>query len=117
MKNDHKRMYGVYLRAGFLSSIIIFTLMFSFIPYSEPTPFELKQDIVTRVEDIGIIFNYRNNEDRIAEKIFRQSPPGTIFLYYTPQESKKFEGLKLEQSFEFDKQYKYFTNYLHVYRR
>jgi protein TonB len=50
---DHKIMYGVYLRAGLLSSVIIFIMLFSFIPYRAPRPYELKKEIVTMVEEIS----------------------------------------------------------------
>ncbi|UCG92488.1 MAG: energy transducer TonB [candidate division WOR-3 bacterium] len=50
---DHKLMYGVYIRAGMFSSIIIVILLFLFIPYAEPEPFTLKTDIVTMVEEIS----------------------------------------------------------------
>jgi protein TonB len=52
MKRDHKLLYGVYLRVGILSSLVIFILAFSFVPYEEPKPYELKQEIVTMVEEI-----------------------------------------------------------------
>jgi protein TonB len=50
---DHKRMYGVYLRAGMFSSLIIFILLFSFTPYAEPEPYTLKKEVVTMVEEIS----------------------------------------------------------------
>jgi len=50
---DHKLMYGVYIRAGMFSSIIIVILLFLFVPYAEPEPFKLKKDIVTMVEEIS----------------------------------------------------------------
>jgi len=46
-------MYGVYIRAGMFSSIIIVILLFLFVPYAEPEPFKLKKDIVTMVEEIS----------------------------------------------------------------
>ena len=48
----HKLMYGIYLRAGLLSSILIFILGFLLVPYAEPKPYELKRDIVMMVEEI-----------------------------------------------------------------
>jgi protein TonB len=50
---DHKLMYGIYLRAGLLSSVLIFILGFLFVPYAEPEPYELTREIVTMVEDIS----------------------------------------------------------------
>jgi protein TonB len=50
---DHKLSYGVYLRAGMVSSLVIFILLFLFIPYAEPEPFKLKKEIVTMVEEIS----------------------------------------------------------------
>ncbi len=50
---DHKLMYGIYLRAGLLSSVLIFILGFLFVPYTAPKPYELKRDIVTLVEEIS----------------------------------------------------------------
>ncbi len=50
---DHKAMYGVYLRAGLLSSLILFILGFLFVPYAEPEAYKLKREIVTMVEEIS----------------------------------------------------------------
>jgi protein TonB len=50
---DHKLSYGVYLRAGMISSLVIFILLFLFVPYAEPEPFKLKKEIVTMVEEIS----------------------------------------------------------------
>jgi len=50
---DHKRMYGVYLRAGMFSSLIIFILLFLFTPYAEPEPYKLRKEVVTMVEEIS----------------------------------------------------------------
>ena len=50
---DHKKSYGVYLRTGFAVSLIAFSLGFLLIPYQEPEPFKLKQEIVTMIEHIS----------------------------------------------------------------
>jgi protein TonB len=50
---DHKLMYGVYLRAGMLVSLVLFILGFIFVPYAEPEPYELKREVVTMVEEIS----------------------------------------------------------------
>ncbi|MGD8979490.1 MAG: energy transducer TonB [candidate division WOR-3 bacterium] len=50
---DHKQMYGVYLRAGLLSSLVLFILGFLFVPYAEPEAYKLKREIVTMVEEIS----------------------------------------------------------------
>jgi protein TonB len=50
---DLKLSYGIYLRMGFLSAIIIFILLFCFIPYAAPQPYELKREIITMVEEIS----------------------------------------------------------------
>jgi protein TonB len=50
---DHKLLYGVYLRVGLLSSIIIIILLFLLVPYAQPEPYKLKRDIVTMVEEIA----------------------------------------------------------------
>jgi protein TonB len=49
---DHKKMYGIYLRAGLLSSLVIFIVLFLLVPYAQPLPYELKHEIITMVEDI-----------------------------------------------------------------
>ena len=49
---DHKLMYGVYIRAGMFSGIIISILLFMFVPYAEPEPYKLKKEIITMVEEI-----------------------------------------------------------------
>lgn len=49
---DHKRMYGVYLRVGMFSSMVIFIMLFTFVPYKAPQPYELKRDIATIIDII-----------------------------------------------------------------
>ncbi len=51
---DHKIMYGVYLRVGMFSSIIICIILFTFVPYAEPEPYKLKREIITMVEEITL---------------------------------------------------------------
>jgi protein TonB len=51
---DHKAMYGVRLRVGMFSSVVIFAMLLMFVPYSEPQPYELKRDIATIIEYIPI---------------------------------------------------------------
>jgi len=46
-------MYGVYIRVGMFSSLIIFILLFLFVPYAEPEPYKLRREIVTMVEEIS----------------------------------------------------------------
>jgi protein TonB len=50
---DHKILYGIYLRVGMFFSIIIFIMLFLFVPYAEPEPFTLKSDVVTVLEEIS----------------------------------------------------------------
>jgi len=50
---DHKIMYGVYIRVGLLSGIIITILLFLLVPYAEPEPYKLKKEIITMVEQIS----------------------------------------------------------------
>jgi protein TonB len=50
---DHKMMYGIYLRAGILSSLVTFIVLFLFVPYAQPVPYELKREIITMVEEIS----------------------------------------------------------------
>ncbi len=50
---DLKMMYGVYLRVGMFSSLILVILVFLLVPYSEPQPYKLKTEIVTMVEEIS----------------------------------------------------------------
>jgi len=50
---DLKIMYGVHLRVGILSSTVIFILLFLFVPYNEPKPYELKREVITMVEEIS----------------------------------------------------------------
>jgi protein TonB len=49
---DLKMMYGVYLRVGMFSSLIIVILVFLFVPYAEPEPYKLKAEVITMVEEI-----------------------------------------------------------------
>ena len=50
---DHKMMYGVYLRAGLLSSLVLFILAFLFVPYAEPEAYKLRREIITMVEEMS----------------------------------------------------------------
>ncbi len=50
---DHKMMYGIYLRAGLFSSVMIFIMLFLLVPYAAPEPYTLKREIVTMVEAIS----------------------------------------------------------------
>lgn len=52
---DHKSMHGIYLRAGMFTSLVIFTMLFAFVPYHAPEPYELSEDIV-RIADT--VFTY-----------------------------------------------------------
>jgi TonB family protein len=58
---DHKQEYGVYLRVGIVSSLSIFVLLFLFVPYSEPEPYELKRDIVTILQEIYPELDHRED--------------------------------------------------------
>ncbi len=49
---DYKAMYGVYLRVGIFSSLVIFVMLFTFVPYKAPQPYELKRDIATIIDII-----------------------------------------------------------------
>ncbi len=50
---DHKILYGVYLRVGMFLSIVIFIMLFLFVPYAEPQPYTLKPDSVIILEEIS----------------------------------------------------------------
>jgi protein TonB len=50
---DHKILYGIYLRVGMFFSIIVFIMLFLFVPYAEPEPYTLKSDAVTVLEEIS----------------------------------------------------------------
>jgi len=50
---DLKDRYGVYIRGGFLCSIVLFIVVFLFVPEMEVKPYELKKDIVTIVEQVS----------------------------------------------------------------
>lgn len=50
---DLKMMYGVYLRVGMFSSLMLVILVFLLVPYSEPQPYKLKTEIITMVEEIS----------------------------------------------------------------
>ncbi|MGB3340212.1 MAG: energy transducer TonB [bacterium] len=53
MMRDLKMMYGVYLRVGMFSSLMLVILVFLLVPYSEPQPYKLKTEIITMVEEIS----------------------------------------------------------------
>jgi protein TonB len=48
-------MYGVYLRVGMFSSVLLFIMLFSLVPYNAPEPYELKKEVVTMVEHISAV--------------------------------------------------------------
>lgn len=50
---DLKERYGVYIRGGFLCSIVFFIVVFLFVPEMEVKPYELKKDIITIVEQVS----------------------------------------------------------------
>ena len=54
-----------------------------------------------RFKDIATFYNYANNPHKIVEKMVRQSPRGTKFLYHGVHSPRDFKGLTLEQSIEY----------------
>lgn len=54
---DHKQMQGVYVRVGMFSSLVIFVMLFTFVPYHEPKPYELKEDIIGLSDTIFTILD------------------------------------------------------------
>jgi protein TonB len=64
---DHKKLYGIYIRAGMLASAVVTLLLFMFIPYAEIEPYRLKAQPVTMVEQIGIEMD-KYNEPPPAER-------------------------------------------------
>ncbi len=54
---DHKKMQGVYLRVGMFSSLVIFAMLFSFVPYHEPKAYELNEDIIGLSDTIFTILD------------------------------------------------------------
>ncbi len=90
-----------------------------------------------RFEDIEIVFNYIDNQEKIAAKMAKQSPDNTVFLLYSNRpEAERFAGLALEYSLELvdpgradrvlsyidiadakELKLKPYTAYLHVYRK
>ncbi|MCX7995225.1 MAG: energy transducer TonB [candidate division WOR-3 bacterium] len=66
--SDHKKMYGIYLRAGFLTAICMIIFLFLTIPYAEPEPYKLKHEIVGLINEITIEINKQaepvNNETK-----------------------------------------------------
>ncbi|MEO0206695.1 MAG: energy transducer TonB [candidate division WOR-3 bacterium] len=49
---DHKRMYGIYIRAGFLIAIGLIIAFFLTLPYAEPEPYKLKHEVVGMINEI-----------------------------------------------------------------
>ena len=66
-------------------------------------------------EDIGTLFNYWDNEQKIARRIATKSPPGTVFIYRAAFK-EDFEGLDLIRDVRFS-QYGLTPNDLHIYRK
>jgi hypothetical protein len=70
-------------------------------------------------EDIKTFFNFKTNQEGIANKIARQSPTGTVFLFYTTvKEAQKFNGLNFERTLNLPyPQFPDTYTYLHVYQK
>ncbi|MGB9720004.1 MAG: energy transducer TonB [bacterium] len=49
---DHKKMYGIYIRAGFLIAIGLIIAFFLTLPYAEPEPYKLKQEVVGIINEV-----------------------------------------------------------------
>lgn len=81
--NDHKRMYGIYLRAGFLIAIAIIIAFFLSLPYAEPKPYRLSHEV------IGIINEITMQIDKQVEPIdnmVRPKPPPVVQAGDKPDE-------------------------------
>uniref|UniRef100_A0A7V1EHL8 Energy transducer TonB n=1 Tax=candidate division WOR-3 bacterium TaxID=2052148 RepID=A0A7V1EHL8_UNCW3 len=51
---DHKKMYGIYLRASFLIAIGLIIAFLLTLPYAEPEPYKLKQEVVGIINEISM---------------------------------------------------------------
>lgn len=49
---DHKKMYGIYLRTSFLIAIGLLIVFFLTLPYAEPEPYKLKQEVIGIINEI-----------------------------------------------------------------
>ena len=70
-------------------------------------------------EDIKTFFSFKTNQEGIAHKIARQSPAGTVFIYYTPvKEAQELNGLNFERTLNLPyPQFPDTYTYLHVYKK
>lgn len=70
-----------------------------------------------RFKDFGTVYNFQTKEELIAEKIARQSSPGTVFLLLRFwNDDSSFKGLVLEEIIELPST-QLPTRGLYVYRR
>ncbi len=72
---DHKKMYGVYIRAGFLITIGLLIVFFLTLPYAEPEPYKLKQEVVDLIDEITIQID---KQIEPIDNVTRPKPPPAV---------------------------------------
>ncbi|MEO0215409.1 MAG: TonB family protein [candidate division WOR-3 bacterium] len=80
---DHKRTYGIYIRAGILCAIIIILFLFLTLPYAEPEPYKLTKEV------IGMVNEITTEIDKQIEPIdndVRPKPPQVVIPATNPDE-------------------------------
>ncbi|MEO0190684.1 MAG: energy transducer TonB, partial [candidate division WOR-3 bacterium] len=80
---DHKKMYGIYIRAGFLIAIGLIIALFLTLPYAEPEPYKLKQEVVGLINEITMQIE---NQIEPIDNIERPKPPPTVAAASNPDE-------------------------------
>ncbi len=80
---DHKRTYGVYLRAGILVAILIILTLFLSLPYAEPEPYRLTREVVGIINEIKMEIDKQTVP---VDKTPRPKPPKAVIPADNPDE-------------------------------
>lgn len=80
---DHKKMYGIYMRAGFLIAIGLIIALFLTLPYAEPEPYRLKQEVVGIINEIMIEIDKQTESIDNTE---RPKPPPAVTPATNPED-------------------------------
>ncbi len=76
-------MYGVYLRASFLIAIGLIIAFFLTLPYAEPEPYKLKQEVVGLINEITMQID---KQIEPIDNIERPKPPPAVTPGSNPDE-------------------------------
>ncbi len=82
---DHKIMYGIYIRAGFLIAIATIIVFFLSLPYAEPEPYKLKHEVVGLINEITMQID---KQIEPIDNTVRPKPPQAVTPADNPDEGE-----------------------------